>query len=193
MILHYPIESIQMEQRQQWDKAANYLYDLWKKNPFDKNNLLTAGLEQWYYMTIYEPIVPSMEILEFDLCMNRLAEIMRFWTENEPLEAAYLSLFGYCMKVQPFWFCLDSQKDDIYAIQAAGMEMIAKAHDLAPDDAVISAIADDSSADRSYCINELKLWDDCAMRDYFLSVLANPGNTGDGSLCWSGSALDACV
>ena len=112
-----------------------------------------------------------MEIMEFDLCMNRLAEIMRFWNENEPLEAAYLSLFGYCMKVQPFWFCLDSQKDDIYAIQASGVEMIAKAHKLAPDDAVISAIAKDSTTERFELLSELNQWGDSALREYFLSVL----------------------
>ena len=173
MILHYPIELTQMERRQQWGKAADYLYDLWQKNPLDKNNLLIAGLEQWYYMTIYEPTLPSMEIMEFDLCMNRLAEIMRFWNENEPLEAAYLSLFGYCMKVQPFWFCLDSQKDDIYAIQASGVEMIAKAHKLAPDDAVISAIAKDSTTERFELLSELNQWGDSALREYFLSVLRN--------------------
>ena len=115
----------------------------------------------------------TREIMEFDLCMNRLAEIMRFWNENEPLEAAYLSLFGYCMKVQPFWFCLDSQKDDIYAIQASGVEMIAKAHKLAPDDAVISAIAKDSTTERFELLSELNRWGDSALREYFLSVLRN--------------------
>ena len=124
-------------------------------------------------MTIYEPSMPDEDMAEFALCMHRLDEIMRFWTEHDPADAACLALFGYCKKVQPFWFCLDSRKDDIDAIRASGIEMIAKAHELAPDDAVVSAIADNGSAGRACCINELMQWDDCALRDYFLSVLGN--------------------
>ena len=174
MILHYPMEAIRLEQRRQWAQAARYLYDAWRNDPSDQNALLTAGLEQWYYMTIYEPSMPDPELLEFDLCMHRLDEILRFWTEHEPSDAACLALFGYCKKVQPFWFCLDSRKDDIYAIQAAGIEMIAQAHALAPDDAVIAAIAKDGSADRAGLMDELTQWDDCALRDYFISVLGAP-------------------
>ena len=36
MILHYPIELTQMERRQQWGKAADYLYDLWQKTHWTK-------------------------------------------------------------------------------------------------------------------------------------------------------------
>ena len=117
--------------------------------------------------------MPDEDMAEFALCMHRLDEIMRFWTEHDPSDAACLALFGYCKKVQPFWFCLDSRKDDIYAIQAAGIEMIAQAHALAPDDAIIAAIANDNSADRAGLLDELMQWDDYALRDYFLSALGN--------------------
>ena len=180
MILRYPKKAIQMEQNEQWGKAAEYLYDVWRINRSDINNLLTAGLEQWYYMTIYEPSTPFMDISEVDLCMRRLSEIMRFWTEHTPSEAACLALFGYCMKVQPFWFCLDSKKVDIDMIRAKGIGMIEEAHALFPDDDVISAIANDSSIDFTGFMHELNQWDNSAIQQYFLSVLGK-GQSADGS------------
>lgn len=173
MILKIPKEAIESEDNQKWMDAADFLYHAWRKQPFDKNSILVAGLEQWYYMTIYCPSTPGMIITDFEICMQRLAEISSFWQKNYPAEAPFLSLFGYCMKVQPFWFCLDSRKDDVELIKEKGQKMIDEAYRLSPDDAVICSIAARKSINRASLVREISQWDRSALRNYFMAVLSH--------------------
>ena len=44
MVLHFDPVAIELENRNQWIEAADYLYEQWKREPQDKNGILCAGV-----------------------------------------------------------------------------------------------------------------------------------------------------
>ena len=174
MNLNFDCVVIELERKAQWCDAADYLYNQWRKLPEEKNILLCAGAELWHLICYYDqpPFNKTIDFDDFDLggYMKKLQEITNAGLEYFPHDPDFLVLFGYFMKVQPFWFVSD-RNPDVTSIQKRGQEMLEEAYFLSPNDPDIFAIYWHWKSQDWTNPEQLCQWGDGVISGYFRAVL----------------------
>ena len=203
-ILQFPKEIKPLEDNNQWLDVVALLYDQWKKDPMDENNLVCLAMEAWYAILELDYLEGALILLENKKCNpgisldieaaqekihNILSEAMRFGIEKYNDSVLFNMYIGYAASVKPLHFAdfIDISKwgDD-------GMAMIQKAFTIDPKD-VLTRLFYYASTNRwseKYLSTSQKFWTgislsgwgDTAVQKYFFDMLDGDKYTrqGDG-------------
>lgn len=178
MILNFDASIICAEQNEQWYKAIQIAYMNWKSDPFDSNALLCVISEIWYVLTFYiDRLVPLESVSREDL-QEKLDETSKFAIENFAESAEVNVLLGYYIDVMPYMF-LSVVHNDYDQCRQTGVNMILRAHDLAPNDLFVESLyrcTIGSSQFRESCSalwkkESVAEWNESAVKGYFCRIL----------------------
>lgn len=182
-VLNFDEKVIDLEKKLQWDDAIDFLYQRWKQNPFDLNNLLCAGTESWYVLEVFSyPVNYSYEdgrkLSDPERIADYLTEVTRWGFQHFADNAVFNAYFGYMMQCIPYIF-LDF-KGDYDGWQKKGENMMRLGYQQEPDNPFAKAMAyeftDDYSQYRNAC-RELwsavtpEEWGDSEVQQYFFYIL----------------------
>ena len=140
LYVKFPEELNIFEKQQNWRGAVDYLYDRWRENPYDLNNMLCVALEVWYvflecqYNREHCFTCTSKNLDEQengDILLKKLWETYDWGEWHFKENATYNAYMGYIIQYRPmFWFRNHSEYD--WWLNK-GCEMVKKAHKAYPD------------------------------------------------------------
>ena len=127
-ILRFPEEIKSLKGYKHLPDAVSLLYDQWKKDPMDENNLVCLAMEAWYAILKLEyvaenPWIPIDNEFVRKKIYNILCEAMNFGLKNHADGILFNMYIGYAIKATPIHFV-----EFVSDWNETGLAMIRKAY-----------------------------------------------------------------
>lgn len=180
MIIEYDEAIIKLEEGGRWNEAVRTLYERWTLDQNNINNLLCVGGEAWYVLTFFVDRLIEIDGITRDELITILLDTYDYGICHFKNNAYFNAIFGYFIVIMPYMFLRPGSTIGA-SIDEMGLDMIARAHALAPEDREIS---------RMYEVSVLGLfdtpcnanfnWGNSELQMYFHRIYCS---TDDGSVC----------
>lgn len=129
----------ELEKKGKWSNALSLLYNMWKEDRDNLGLLLRVGTECWYRLTYWDHDCDykrvSFNWAEFT---QPLHEVTKYGLERFGKCSAFLWIFGYMIKVFPYYFSEES--DEYTFLEQKGIDMIKLAYSIEPDNRLIEIL-----------------------------------------------------
>ena len=140
----------QIEQKNEWLQAKQFVYDNWRKDSNDLDKLVRVGTECWYVLTFWERLENTQNLDRTDFS-TPLTEVKKYGFEHFADSDTFLWIFGYLIRLFPYWF--SDFNGDLASWEKAGQDMIAQAYQINPENLIAKMLSlpEESEAYKSTC------------------------------------------
>lgn len=134
-----------LENKQEWQTAKDTLFKQWNNNKDNLSVLIRIGTLCWYVLVFWERIrTNDVDKIDFN---NTLDIVTNYGIDKFNDNTEFLWIFGYMILLFPYYF------GDYCEYEYKGKKMIEKAHNLNPNDPLITMLFlnDDSHEYKVVC------------------------------------------